>query len=142
MKLKAKREKPIDVDVAIYRLHVIVIIGWTVDEIIHWGQKRGIPKEAFTEQWNTYAREASGSNGYCMYFGDPNADILVWLKVRPTKSSEYDTLWHELSHAVDFIAKQADPADYFYSKGMMSEPRAYLYEYLAVKITQVLWSRK
>lgn len=67
--------------------------------------------------------------------------MLIWLKARPKRCSEYGPLWHELMHAVDRIANQCDPNDSFFNRGMGSEPRAFLYEYLAVEITKDLWTR-
>lgn len=137
------KEKPIEVNVAIYRLHVIVFMECTIDDIVKWGLKRGIEQGQFTDQWIQYRREITQTaQGFCSYYGDNgNHDILIWLRDRPLQAKDYGTLWHELIHAVDYIAKSIDPQEFLYDSNMCSEPRAFLYEYLAVEITRDLWNR-
>ena len=137
------KETPIVIEVVLYRLHVVVFIGWSVDDIVQWGLDGQIDHWQFTESWKTWTRNASETaKGWCTnYGGNGNSDVVTWLKDRPTKASEYGTLWHELVHAVDKIANQADPGAHFYDDSWQSEPRAFLYEYLAVEISKVLWNR-
>ena len=140
---KSKLEKPITVNVGLYHLHVVVLIGYTVNEVIAHGRRHGISKDSFTVSWCEFVQNATeGAQGYCTSFGHKNSDVLIWLKTRPRKSLEYGTLWHELSHAVDRIAVHADPGNSFNDGHGHSEPRAFLFEYLAVKITQDLWNRR
>jgi len=140
-----KRLPPIDIDVALYRIHVVLFIGWDLDAMIAHGRKHGISEGCFTPDWKSWMSAAiETAAGLCANFGEStkNSDILIWLRDNPTKASEYGPLWHELLHAVDKIALHADPSARFFAESGMSEPRAFLYEYLAVKFTQVLWNRK
>lgn len=138
----ASKEKPIEIDVAIYRIHLVVFAGWTLDDMIQWGIDSSVDPACFNENWRHWMRDAiDNAQGLCANFGHNNSDVLIWLKVKPEKASEYGTLWHELSHAVDKIANHCDPQSRFYDDRWMSEPRAFLYEYLAVAITKDLWNR-
>jgi hypothetical protein len=135
--------KPISINVAIYRLHVIIFVEWTVEAMIRFGRQHKIGKEQFTDEWLRMLHSSrDGAQGLCTRFGVNNRDILVWLAKRPTRASEYGTLWHELLHAVDFIAEGADPGNRFSDENGISEPRAFLYEYLAVEASKALWNIK
>ena len=136
------KHKPVLVNVAIYRLHVVVYIAASIDEIMEDAKKAKINPDQFTADWKDCVSGAmKTAEGLCIHFGNGNADILIWLREIPTTASTYGPLWHELSHAVDKIAKHADPNSYFYDDRMMSEPRAFLFEYLACEITKDLWNR-
>jgi hypothetical protein len=142
MWFSAPKEPPVKIFVGIYRIHVIVFMGWSVDDMIADGIAAGVDEASFTPDWVKWMRETVGTaEGICAHFGATNSDILIWLPKRPDEAREYGTLWHELSHAVDKIAKHCDPNHHFFSENMMSEPRAYLMEYLAVEITRDLWNR-
>lgn len=47
--IAAGHEKPVEIDVQIYRCHVVVVMGWTLDEIVEWGIHREIGKDRFVE---------------------------------------------------------------------------------------------
>jgi hypothetical protein len=137
-------EPAIVVEIPIYRLHLVLVIGWTVEEIVEHGCLSGISPDSFSEEWQGWCRESYNKDalGFCTSFGRKNSDILIWLKNRPARARDCGTLWHELSHAVDRIAAHCDARNAFFTESWVSEPRAYLYEYLAVEITRVLWNRR
>ena len=73
--------------------------------------------------------------GLAILYGDDNSDVLVWLKKRPEKCSEYGVLYHELYHAVDSIIE---------SRNLFEEKEspAFIYEYLAMECNNYFWSKK
>lgn len=143
--MKRRQPEPaLIIPVPIYRLHVVVFIGWTAEQVMANGRRHGIDRDQWTPTWERSLRNATETaQGYCSNFGgNQNADIIIWLRDRPRRASEYGTLWHELVHAVDRIAEHCDPGNRFDDGCGHSEPRAFLYEYLAVRITQILWNKK
>lgn len=136
-------EPAIEVFLNMYRRSVVVVMGWGVDDIVKWGLNNGIKEVNFPEQWKTtMGKTMDGAKGFCGHYGVDNHDILIWLEDRPKQASDYGTLWHELHHAVDTISNDLDPNAHFFADDWTSEPRAYLYEYMAVEITKNLWNRE
>ena len=124
--------------VPIYRISVIVFMGSSLNRIIKIGIEKGINKERFTNEWkNWFIAETEKAIGVTLEYGNDNKDVLIWLKEKPEKLSQYATLYHELYHAVDHIAdsRAFNPVD------KISEPKAYLFEYLFTKVSEVLWNR-
>lgn len=139
--MKKKDIKFIQIPIILYRLSVIIFFNQTLDKIIKTGIKRGINKEKFTVDWKEWpAREIENKNtqGFCLNYGEENKDVLIWLKKRPEKLSEYLPLYHELYHAVDFIADSRN----FSVEDKISEPKAYLFEYLFKQVSEFLWNCK
>lgn len=118
-------------------MHVVVHIGSTAEEILKWGLKHQV---ALSEEWAEWIRKIMPrAQGFCVSYGYDNTDVLIWLEKEPKTCREHGTLWHEISHAVDRIAKNCDGNSYFFADDMSSEPRAFLYEYIAVEIMAKLW---
>jgi len=135
------KNKNIEIRVPIYRMSVIIFFDSTLDEIIKYGIKHKIKKERFSNNWKEEVKDMIDSdiNGFTVDYGENNRDILIWLRKKPEKMSEYGVLYHELYHAVDIIAVDCDDSHMFYNKHGMSEPRAYLYEFLINCCNTVLW---
>jgi len=56
--------------------------------------------------------------------------------------NSYGILYHELYHAVDYIARNIDGETILYNEHKNSEPRAYLYQYLANQANTFFWGNK
>ena len=96
----------------------------------HFRHKRRLRK------WkNEFLRCKQVAAGITIQLGDNNTDILVWLKRRPKTAREYGTLYHELSHALDFIAESHNLKE-------ETEAKAYIYEFMATECNMVLWQYK
>ena len=126
--------------ILLYRISVIVFFGSSLKRIIKFGVKRGIGKERFTNEWKNWfidETEKKQTKGVTLDYGDDNKDVLIWVKEIPKTLSQYATLYHELYHAVDHIAdsRAFNPVD------KISEPKAYLFEYLFTEVSKVLWNR-
>lgn len=142
--MKREKRKPtvIPVPVAIYRTVVVLFIGSTCDEIVATGAMNGIDKKHFTEGWRRDVRQLmdeTQTKAFTILFGDDNRDVLIWLRERPRTATEYTHLYHEIAHAVDFIAHATDEKNLWYGNNGMSEPRAYLFGYLATAFNRALW---
>lgn len=129
----------IEIPVNIYRRTVVVFFGATAKEMCDFGKSRGI--RDFSEESLKWMKEtiAGTAMGFTLNYGDDNPDILVWLRIRPRTASQFGVLYHELYHAVDFIASHTDEKNKWYSEDGMSEPRAFLFEYLANECNRKLW---
>ena len=139
-KKKIKRTKKLDaifIPVPLYRISVIVTFGLSLKDIIKLGIKSKIEEKRFTNKWKKDVEELMVFPGFGIHYGEGNSDILIWLNKRPEKLSEYATLYHELYHAVDFIAHDKN----FYTEDPNSEPKAYLFEYLFLKVSEILWPK-
>src|SRR3990167_8657873 len=134
-------EKPffIQIVIPLYRISVIVFLGVSLEEIIKTGIKRGIKSERFTTNWKQWIENEmeQETQGLVCDFGEKNKDVLMWIRKRPRKLSEYAVLYHELYHVVDHIADSRN----FSQDDKISEPKAYLFEYLFTEISKVLWSK-
>jgi hypothetical protein len=121
----------------IYKLHVVIAWDCTVREAAAHCRKRGC--KLVTEEWiREVASFAEGANGLCTNLGTGNTDVLVWLKeglYRDSKASEYDTLYHELFHAVDKITKT-------HNLHGEEECRAYIFGWLITEANKFFWGRK
>ena len=127
--MKKPEQKHIEIALAIYRCSVIVTWEQDIDKVIKWAQKQGVK---ISDDWKGEFTECrKKATGTTLMLGDENTDILVWLKVRPKKASEYGVLYHELYHATDRIAE-----DHNLKEG---EARAYIFEFLANECNRVLW---
>ena len=134
--LMTKKIKLIVIPVQIYKVSVIIFFGASLDEVVKVGVKKGIEPSKFTKQWKGWVEaEMKKGQGFCLDYGEGNKDVLVWMWKRPEKLKEYATLYHELYHATDHIAdsRNFDPVD------KMSEPKAYLFEFLFKEVSQKLW---
>src|SRR3990167_7026996 len=128
MKLVSKN-RWIEIYVPIYKMSVIVTWEQDIDRIIKTAKKHGVK---ISNEWKGKFNKCSeGANGVCMIIGDANTDIIVWLKEKPLKASQFGTLYHELYHAVDNIA-----ADHNLENER--EARAYVFEFLVNKCNKVL----
>lgn len=149
MKKKTRKPKPkkvlskfYEVPVPFYKCHVVLAIEATTDEIVQWGIKHKIDEKSFSKEWRdclSDLTEGSDCAGICMTYGDNNPDLLIALKKRPTNSAEYGVLYHEISHVVDSIAVRVDADTMLFNKRGMSEPRAYLFEYIITAFNRMLW---
>ena len=102
-----------------------------------YGQKRGLK---LSPDWvNSIIAVRDGSTGWATHYGDDNTDVVIWLKVKPKRASQYGVLYHEVYHAVDIIAHDLDPQYGLYDKVGMSEPRAYIYEHIVNQLNSKLW---
>ncbi len=123
----------LEIPLSIYRLTVVVTWESALEEVLLFA---GEHKVEITPQWREeferHAKDATCS-GFCITFGDDNSDLLLWLRKRPTKASEYGVLYHELFHAVRAVVRSR-------SLGAEEESPAFLYEYLATRCNQVLWN--
>lgn len=121
----------------LYKLHVVVAFGVTVEQAAKHARRRGC--DLITDEWiKDVASFSDGAKGLCTNLGKGNTDVLVWLKnglYRDSKASEYDTLYHELFHAVDKITKTHNLHD-------EEECRAYIFGYLATECNKFFWARK
>lgn len=134
--MKEKKPNVVEIDVEIYKMHVVVFWETSIEDIAAWGKKHGCET---SDQWIKDANETiDGATGACIWFGDDNRDLVMWLKKRPQTASDFGTLYHELYHAVDLIADGAN----FEMSMKDTEPRAYLYEFLITRCNQFFWSRK
>ena len=130
--MKKNVHKLIEIFVTLYRL--TVVIAWETDlrEVLKFCQKRCSLTEKEIQEIAEYGEEA---NGITVNLGEYNTDILIWLKKRPKKASEYGNLYHELHHATFHIAKS-------HNLNNEMEAQAYLYEYLATQANQYFWKKK
>ena len=125
---------------AIYRRHVIVFFGASIDEIIAYGVKHRIGRASFSLEWVEIAQQAAGKNaGFCLDYGEGNGDILVWVRKYPKTAAEVGILYHELYHAVECVASAVDPIRRLVDEDGHSEARANLFEYLVTEVNRVLW---
>lgn len=119
-----------------YRLHVIVTWETTVAEVAQWATRHGVT--SITAGWRAdIARniDDDSCSGLTARLGDRNDDVLVWLRHRPRRASEYGTLYHELFHAVQAVARSRN-------LGAETESPAFLYEYLATRCNRALWPQR
>lgn len=131
-----KKLNKIIIPVPIYRVSVVIFFGETLEEIIKQGIKGNIKKENFTKKWQTWVRDnMETALGICCNYGEDNSDVLVWVKTQPKKCSEYAILYHELYHATDHIADSRA----FNIEDKISEPKAFLFEYLFTYVSKILW---
>ena len=122
----------IEIPVRVYKCHVIVTWEPDVKKIIIYAKRR---KVKISDDWQREFTECQKkATGVTMTLGDDNTDVLVWLKTRPRKASEYGVLYHELYHATDRIAE-----DHNIKEG---EARAYIFEFLVNECNRVLWQKK
>lgn len=131
-----KKINKIIIPVPVYRVSVVIFFGATMEEMIKQGVKGGIKEKSFTKEWRDWVGEnIETATGICCDYGEDNKDVLVWVKVRPQRCSEYAVLYHELYHATDHIADSRA----FNVKDKISEPKAFLFEYLFTQASKVLW---
>lgn len=120
------------INLALYRLHVIVTWETTGAEIAEFARQHGCRvSDRFVPDFN---EQASDALGLCMAFHNDYPDVLVWLSKKPTKASSYATLYHELYHAIDSVSKSRNLAD-------EPEARAYAFEYLVNECNRFFWPR-
>lgn len=128
--MKKKESKFILINVNLFRCHVLITWEEDKDIIFTYANKEGVKLE---ESWkDTFKEATTDAIGSCMNLNVGNTDIIVWLKKRPIKLSEYGVLYHELHHAVGMIAKQHNFED-------ETEAMAYTYEYLVNEAHEILW---
>ena len=121
------------INLAIYRLHVVVTWGTSAAQIVQYAKKHGYtPAKRFVAEFQEHTQD---SIGLCMTFSNSNPDVLVWLRERPKRASDYGTLYHELYHAVDSVSESRNLAEEL-------EARAYAYEYLVTEANRFFWSCK
>ena len=124
-----KKVYDIEIKLPLFKCHVLVLWDYTGKEIQKWGNAHGC---SITDKWvRDFEEWKENAEGVCMRLGEGNKDVLVWLKKKPEKMSEYGTLYHELSHATDHII------DDHLLEG--TEVRAYIIEYLINECNKVLW---
>lgn len=132
----------IEVYLRTYRRSVVVFFGTTAEGILKMGKKRGISVRLFTDSWVAALKELSTektTSGFTMQFGDNNTDVLISMRERPKKASEYGRLYHEVYHAVDEIAWAVDETNKLTTKDGTSEARAYLFEHIVNELNSKLW---
>lgn len=134
-KKKSRRRGYIEIPVRVYRVCVIVAWGMSRRSLIALGKRHKVRITA--KKWGADFDQVADDPravGLCMEFGDDNTDILVWLRKRPRRCSEFGTLYHELHHAVAAIVASRN----LYGE---KESPAFLYEYLATEANRELWKR-
>lgn len=128
-----KSNKFLAINLAVYRLHVIVTWDTSAEEIAEYSEAHGCDvSKRFVSDFKEHAEDAL--LGLCMKLHNENPDVLVWLKQRPRRASDYGTLYHELYHAVDDISKSRNLDD-------EAESRAYIFEYLVTEANKFFWRR-
>lgn len=130
-KIKKQEKKYILINLYIFRCHILISWEPDPDKIINWASKNGVEID---DKWVLEFKEHKEDVlGICMALGNSkNKDILVWIKERPIKASQFGILYHELHHAVGQIAKDHSMED-------ERESQAYIFEYLANECNQFLW---
>jgi len=123
------------VHLSIFR--VAVVVTWETDKawIMNHARRHNIAatEEGIGKELSRHI-EKDGCLGLCVYFGDGNADVLVWLRERPERASQYGVLYHELHHAARRVSKDRN------LKG--AEAEAFIFEYLANECNSFLWPKK
>jgi hypothetical protein len=128
-----KEKKFLPINLAIYRLHVIITWERSADKIIAYAKAHNcVTAKSFKTDFEEHLKE--DVLGLCMVFSNDNPDVLVWLAEQPTRASNYGTLYHELYHAVDSIEDSRNLSE-------EAESRAYIFEYLVTEANKVLWAR-
>lgn len=134
-KLKKKESKFLEIELAIYRLFVVVTWETTKEEIVKF-VKTNSPNLVITdEKWGKDFSEAADDRrtaGLTILLGDDNCDVLVWLRKRPKTAKDYGVLYHELHHATRSIVDSRNLS-------IEHESPAFIYEYLATKSNQFFW---
>jgi hypothetical protein len=132
-------KKPIEIYIPIYKVTVIMVFGWTKEQILKCGKEHGVKEQREMSKW--IDKNIDTCSGFCVRYGDGNRDILIWLKKYPESFKEYGVVYHELYHAIDFIAYDIDPETMMSNEGS-SEARAFLFEYIINEANRVLWNMK
>ncbi len=136
MKKRKKKEKRfLEINLAIYRVYVVVTWETTKQEILKYVRKISPSLKITDEEWGKLFSENADNNrtaGITMELGDDNCDILVWLRKRPKTAKDYGVLYHELHHAVRAISDSRN-------LGIEHESPAFIYEYLATKCNNYFW---
>lgn len=147
-KAKKKEEKSIvehlDIRLDIYRRTVVIFLGApTVEQIVESAIKHKVPEKYFTHGWKDSVQDAikKGSAGFCTPLGEDARDLMIWLRERLKTATQYGVLYHELHHAVDFVAVGVDPEDRMVGKTGISEAKAYLFEFLVNECNTTLWKK-
>jgi hypothetical protein len=122
--------KFIEIPLSIYRCTVLVTWEQDPDKIIKYASKRGID---FKPDWKEVFLANTKGLGLCIELGTNNVDCLIWVKEQPKKASQYGVLYHEIYHAVDYIAEKRN------MKIEEKESRAYIFEYIVNQCNKVLW---
>jgi hypothetical protein len=125
-------KKFLEIPLHLYRL--IVIVTW---ETSFADLKRFIKRNThvLTADWQKdYEKHRNDAVGVCMTLGDNNSDVVIWLKEKPTRASQYGVLYHELFHAVDHITRT-------HNLDGEIEARAYIFEHLVNQCNSHLWPR-
>lgn len=136
MKKKRKEITRIEIPMDIYRMNVVIYLGWEMEAIIKDAIKHGVEPNRFDGQWRRwFSDNAETAMGLCMDLGEGNKDVMVWVKKKPKTLNEYCHLYHELYHATDHIADSRN----FNVEDKMSEPKAYIFEYLFRFASNILW---
>src|SRR3990167_4516275 len=114
-------KKILVIPLKIYRLNVVVCWEDPLEKFLKYARNRGcsIPDDEIAGILNS----AKGASGIAVTIGKESTDVLIWMKKRPRKASEYGTLYHELYHAVDNITETHNLTG-------EKEARAFIYEYL------------
>ncbi len=130
------KDKFISISLDIYRCHVIVTWESNPDKIMAWAKKHGVKE--FQKDWKEVFKDNSDkANGITIELGKNNNDVLIWLKEKPEKLSQFGTLYHELYHATDQVA-----INHAMDFTKEIEGRAYIFEYLANQCNLILWTIK
>jgi len=133
--MKKKEKRFLEINLAIYRLYVVVTWETTKQEILDYVRKASPSLKITEEEWGKLFSESADSNrtaGLTMELGDDNCDIVVWLRKRPKTSKDYGVLYHELHHAVRAIMDSRN-------LGIEHESPVFIYEYLANECNKYFW---
>jgi len=135
-KTKVEKLNVLTIPIPLYRCSVVIFFGASLNGMIKTGIKHGIKEKSFNTDWKRWIEDNMGEGkGFAITYGKGNSDVLVWMWKRPRKLSEYAVLYHELYHATDQIAAHR----HFQLNEEPDEPKAYLFEYLFRKVSEVLW---
>lgn len=135
------QKKVIKIDIEMFRRSVIVFFGQTTDEVIKWIKDHIDDQKTITQEYIDMIKAGiDGPGDAFMYPATPDGpDALIYMHKIPKLRLEYGSLYHELIHAVDHLAKRIDENCFLYDKNGHSETRAYMYQYLVNTLNGQLW---
>ena len=124
-----KPTRVFSVYVGVYRCSVSVFCGTSLEDIVDYGIRCGLPAESLNGRWEKAIEKTikeKNVGAFCDWYGKHSRNIIIWVTHRPKTTTDFGVLYHELYHAVDMIAKDVD-----FDKRLGDEGRAYLFQYLA-----------
>jgi len=133
-KTKRKEKKYIDIFIEIYKMNLIIFWDSTGEEIAKYVKKYSKLDSESIKDLNKDIN--SGCAGFSGSLYKDGIDKIIWLKEKPEKVHTFGVLYHELHHAVEFIA---DDKGFNGSSITSKEAKAYLFEYIVNYCNTKLW---